>query len=165
MVKQKIENTDFSLLTKKSAFVDVYELVDPESLLSPQELAEIYSQNIEADENFTDLMPSVVIKVAKNNIDFDSQILPGYMIAKDKLGGLFVAMILENVTLSIRTETRSITRKTFDKVIVREKAPSIEKFLEAARNKFSTTVSPQTSQVKTYTNLMKQRHYNRFLAL
>jgi len=61
-------------------------------------------------------LPGVVIKVPRQEIDFENDVLPGYSIAKNNLGELFAQMLLTNVTVKINGRTQH-----FEHLIVQTK--------------------------------------------
>jgi hypothetical protein len=77
------------------------------------------------------LLPGFIIKIPKevdpsgNPINFENDILPGYLIAKENLGGLFGVMVMENIPVSLDGNV-----KTIPHAIVQEKVTPISKILK-----------------------------------
>ena len=97
VVKQKLAGVSFRLLTDKGGYVDVFQ---------------------------ADTLPGVIVKAAKPGVDFAQKVLPGYRIAKDRLGHLFVVMVLENLDITVNGVNRH-----YDYLLVQERAREVEEIV------------------------------------
>ncbi|MBK8575403.1 MAG: hypothetical protein IPN90_06925 [Elusimicrobia bacterium] len=128
IIKNKMNGMDFHLVTDaKGKFMNVYE---------------------------SSLLPGYIIKTPKtedpsgNPINFDQDILPGYRVAKEHLGGLFVIMALENILITIDGRPVTLTN-----VILQERAKPLSliiKELKLKEEQDAGNKSPSTDIMRRF---------------
>ncbi|GEM_PF-5508742 len=107
IVREKIQGKDFRLLTDKGGLMLVYHSVPD--------------------------LPGIVVKVAKPGVNFERRVLPGYQLAKERLGDLFVTMIVQDLDVTIDGEPHH-----YDYAVVQEEVEEVEKMLDMLQRRISS---------------------------